>query len=55
MRLIKFAFYNGPAERVDERLDEDDAASPSMQEVKVLIVDAGQQRKATLTIREKDC
>jgi hypothetical protein len=53
-RLVVVCFHNGPADRMKHGLDKDDAATPAVQEVEVLVRDASQDRENVLAGREEN-
>ena len=52
--LVQLSFNDRPADSVDNGLDEDDAAAPSVQKVEVLIRDAGDDGEDALPGTEQD-
>ena len=52
--LVELSFNDGPADGVNNGLDEDDAAAPSVQEVEVLVGDAGDDGENALAGAEQD-
>ncbi|KFY37394.1 hypothetical protein V495_07204, partial [Pseudogymnoascus sp. VKM F-4514 (FW-929)] len=54
LRLVKFAFDDGPNQGVEEGLDEDYATSPAVEEVEVLVGDACEEGKDAFSAGEED-
>lgn len=53
LRLVELSLDDRPADRVDDRLDENDSSCPSMQEVEVLVWNPGEHCEDTLTCAEQ--
>ena len=54
LRLVKFAFDNGPAQGVQKRLDKNDATCPSMEKHKMLVRNSSEQGKNAFARRQSD-
>ena len=55
LRLVESAFNKRPDQSMQERLDEDDSTNPAMQEVEMLVWDAGDERQDALARTKSDC
>lgn len=54
LRLVELRFDYGPAQGVENGLDENDVSKPTVQEIEVLIGDTGKQGEQAFAVGEKD-